>query len=206
MKRLRPTGVGVFFGSLLVAVLLSGCSAQTASVSDPAPSTEASPEFSGPWADEFAWAYEEARSDFARAALLDERVTDSELAEVRTRFADCLGALGYSEVSFEPNGAFSVRPPRGMDEQTDDDNVTTCSDLSGESTVGAMHSWTRRNPENLDDDTIIVACLIREGAVAPSYTPEQFAADESAASIPYAEGFGESDFIACNADPLGLFR
>lgn len=186
---------------------MTACTAQPApDLPPPASASGEVPEFDGPWAADFATLYASASSDFERDALRDGQITDQEVAEARSRFGDCLAGFGITGTSFEPNGAFRFDTPEGRDADAVNELVQTCSHDSGEAGIGALHSWIRRNPENLDDDTIIAACLVRKGAVDPSYSGQDFAADEEDLSIPYLTGFGEATFVECNADPLGRFE
>lgn len=57
------------------------------------------------------------------------------------------------------------------------------------------------NPQNLPIDELMTECLIRNRAVSPDYTAEQFAEDNPAQTIPFLEG-GTAIFWACNDEPL----
>ena len=167
-------------------------------------SDSVSPTFSGPWAADFETMYARAGTEFERLALADEKVDDSEIAEVNSRFTECLTAFGFTDMSLDESGAFGFTAPDGSDPEVVNERVGSCADESGYNTVGSMYAWIRRNPENLDDDTIIAACMIREGAVDPSYSAEDFVVDEPEQTFPYLPGFGDEVFTKCNADPLGL--
>lgn len=207
------------FGRACVAagalmLLLTGC---TTSPSEPAGSTQTFddaggstvsevPKFTGPWADAFTSAYQRSSSDFEREILKDGQITDLEFSEMRERFKECLAVHQISNVKFAEDGGFSFDEPDGASSQQIDDWVEQCSNESGESGIGALHSWIRRNPENLDENTIMAACLVRKGAVDPGYTAAAFAADLPDQSFPYKGASGQVAFQECNADPLGLFE
>lgn len=139
--------------------------------------------------------------------LEDGNVSDQELAETRDQFIECLAAFGFSNVKFSDDGSFSLKDPEGIDQTAGEEKITKCSEESGERSIGALHSWLRRNPERLDENTIMAACLVRKEAVDPSYAAEDYARDLPTENFPYLnDGFGSAKFTECNADPLGRFE
>jgi len=169
-------------------------------------SLEDVPDFSGPWASQFTEEYIRAESDFVREVLADEKITDQELAEMRSKFTECLMGYGFTEISFEPSGGFSLKDLTGMDDELSNDRVLECSNESGESSVGALHSWIRRNPDNLDEHEIMAACLVRKGVVDPSYGAKDYTESFDTESFPYFDqAAGEAARRSCNLDPLGLY-
>ena len=160
--------------------------------------------FAGPWASEFASAFERAESDFEREVLVDGAITESELQETRERFRACLEALGYSEVEFQAGGGSEFHTPDDRGADVIDDQTKTCSEESGEAAIGSLHSWMRRNPENLDESAVMAGCLVRIGAVEPSYSADDYRSDFDDPSFPDVDSFDLTSFQLCNADPLGL--
>lgn len=163
----------------------------------------------GPWADAFAQAYERASTDEQRAILADGVVTDAEYAQVHDAFARCLADVGY-EVTFLPSGGMTIEggAPDAPDSVLQD-LVGTCDDQHvGD--VDYLYEQVSRNPENLDEWTIMADCLVREGVVPPSFGRADYEAwftSETARDLPYTVDAREAEvgFAACNADPLGLF-
>lgn len=161
----------------------------------------------GPWAKEFATAYENAGSDFARQILSDGQITDHEVVEMRNKFTQCLSGHGFTEIEFEEDGAFTLKPPEKGERRTHEKQVEGCSIAAGEDVVGALASGVRRNPENLDENTIIAACLVRKGVVAKDYSAEDYARDAARDHYAYQDPVAGPDaLLACDADPLGLFE
>lgn len=193
-------------GAGIALLVLSGCATTGDAQVREGASARETPAFEGPWASDFESAYSRAVSTFERSALADGSITDSELAEARERFSTCLKSFGIVDVVFQPDGAFEFTASEGSDPDRVNEQVGDCSEESGEATIGALHAWIRRNPEKLDDDTIIAACMVRKGAVDPSYGADDFARDEPELSFPYLKGFGDDTFQQCNADPLGRFE
>ena len=191
-------------------LLLTGCSSiddQDVLTDDGRTHSSEAPPFSGPWAAEFTSEYQEAESDFVRAVLEDEVITDQELSEMRDRFAECLSAYAITDVVLDDDGSVSLTYPDGADSDTVNDQVLGCSKESGELQIGALHSWIRRNPDNQDENTIMAACLVRKGVVDSSYGADEYAEDYADDDFPYTDPTaGETALLDCNADPLGLYE
>lgn len=191
-------------GLLLSSIVLSGCADDTASGLAKADET---PEFEGPWASEFTAEYRYTDSDFVHSVLADGKITDEELAETRERFTQCLTEYGHTDIIFEPDGSLQFDTSTAQDPASVDEQMDECSEISGEAAIGALHSWIRRNPQNLDEDTIMADCLVRKGVVDASYSASDYADDGPAADFPFHDVItGETAFRECNADPLGLFE
>ncbi|MFT3889538.1 MAG: hypothetical protein QM713_15445 [Arachnia sp.] len=126
------------------------------------------------WAAEFAEAREKAReSEFARAALADDRVTDAELAEANSRLVDCLDAAGFPGAVVDSEGGLTV-PDRGLGASIDP-TVSACEDSIGWSSISILYRETRRNPENIDPNELIAACLVRHEVVPVGYSGKDYA-------------------------------
>jgi hypothetical protein len=190
-------------------VLLSGCAAdQDAGPASNEQNTSLQdlPEFKGPWASTFKENYAAARSPFERSVLKDEKITDQELSETLDRFTACLEDYGHYDVKIREDSSFTFQSPDNASSDETQQQVSECSAESGEGAIASLHAYIRINPDNLDVDTIMAECLVRKKAVDPSYSASDFAADAPEQSFPYLSGHGSSDFVACNADPLGLFE
>lgn len=158
------------------------------------------PRFSGPYAAELTQAWKESDSEFVRDVIADEKVSDQEWAELSTRMAECLAKAGLEFGGFDDHGTYTVGPSR-----LTGDPLTRvldgCETSTGELWVHALRLSMSTNPENVPIDELMTDCLIRNGAVSPDYTKEQFAQDNPAQTIPFIDG-GSAVFWACNEDPL----
>ena len=193
-------------GLLLLSspIMLSGCADDTAN--SVAAAVEV-PEFAGPWASEFSAEYQHTDSDFVRSVLADETITDEELAQTREKFTHCLTEYGHSNIIFEADGSLQFDTSTADDPDSVDEQMDECSEVSGEGAIGALHSWIRRNPQNLDEDTIMADCLVHKGVVDESYSASEYAHDAPAADFPFRDEIaGVTAFQQCNADPLCLFE
>ncbi len=179
----------------------------TATGDDSRPTSADVPDFTGPWAAEFAEAYQKSGSDFARSALQDGRITDQEVAEMRDKFEQCLTAQGFRKVSFSDDGSFEFDAPEGALPDRVNGQVKACSDESGESSLSPLASAIRRNPDNQDENTIMAACLVRKQVVDSSYGAKDYEADSLTGTFPFVDGVtGEAAYQQCNTDPLSRFE
>ncbi|ALJ18684.1 hypothetical protein [Microbacterium sp. No. 7] len=195
----------VVLGGMLVACA-SGDPAPAAQV----PDAEASPvsgydgpvpEFSGPWADEFASSYRKSTSDFERAALEDGEISDAEYVELQERFRTCLAEGNIAFTEFNPDGSFQYQLLGGTSPDEGNEVVTACAVSSGQRTLGFLYVEAHRNPQKLVEAELIAACLVEQGAVEKGYTAD----DYMRGSFPFVdEEKGEELLDYCSADPLGL--
>ncbi|QBE48023.1 hypothetical protein [Leucobacter triazinivorans] len=207
------THVRIALVAVCGAVLfLSGCSgvdpggSASAAGTGPSAASGSAPEFDGPWASTFSSMYERAGSDFERQVLSDGKVTDQEYAETLDRFTECLSAYGHYDIDFGDDGGFTFNSPKGSNDDEGVAQVEQCSKESGEGGINALYHWMKRNPENLDESTIMAACLVRKGAVDPSYSATDFDQNQAVEDFPYLSGHGRNDLVECSTDPLGLFE
>lgn len=212
-----------FFASKVLAPLLlpiciaagmslSGCTADedgrmpdsdSAKTPGSARSSIAVPAFSGPWADEFASLYRDAESDFEREALEDGTISDSELAEMQNRFTKCLEAKRITFTGFMADGSFEFTLPSGMSSDRGNRLTDGCSAAAGNHTIGLLYFQMKRNPQHLDNGTIIAACLVGKKAVPPSYSAQQYDKDAPNSTFPFSDRTkGTKALDDCSADLL----
>ena len=203
MKRARILRL---IGAVAIAgVVTSACGTSSHGDASSYTYTGPVPSFSGPWAAEFEEFYRSTESDFARTVLADGQITDAEYAEMEERFRSCLAEDGVTFDGFRPDGGYTTSlAPNGGDTYA---IIQRCSKSSGEDTVGALYSFMRTNPDNLDSMTIMAECLVKKGVVPPGYDADAY--------LQQMEGLSEglsglpSEFydalMSCSDDPLGLF-
>lgn len=165
----------------------------------PASGGEGIPTFTGPYAAEFAWAWRDSESDFVREVIADEEISDQEWAELGARMTECFARSGLEFGGFTDSGGYSVTWPTPSSESVAP-VADACERSSGEIWIHALRISMRSNPSNEPIEDIMTACLIRNGAVASDYSPEQFDRDNPTRSFPYVRPDGEAIFWACNAD------
>ena len=163
------------------------------------------PEFSGPWASEFAASYDRATDDFTRSVIEDGVVSEAERAEMIDRFTRCVADLGYAVEEYALDGSFSLTFAPDTDADIANEEVKGCSRSSGETEIGALSSWTHRNPDRADETALIVECLARSGVVPSSYSTSDYADDTSHDDFPFVdEDAGREALQRCRIDPLDV--
>ena len=157
------------------------------------------PEFSGPWAQEFAQAYRSAQSDFARQVLSKETITDADLAEAQEIDKQCLQAAGLLNIVHHPQGGMDFNAPEGMSQDEAIQAGQKCSNESGLTQIEMLYSGLLINPNNEDMDMLTVQCLIDQKIVEASFTVEDLQAWYTNKDPHLANG---SPGANCAADPL----
>jgi hypothetical protein len=190
--------------SLRLAVV-AAATAALAGCTQPIPPAD----FTGPWAELFEDAYVRSDSEYVRAILKDEVITDQEYSETFERYRECDAALGITLGPVEPGGggSFSIPPGMGSDGAVQAD--AQCSERTGEKWVGMLYWAVRANPENLDGLTILIDCLVNAGVVEPGYTPEDYHRDtmQEGPFFPFKDFKRDKPlYDACTTDPLGLLE
>ncbi|QJW37589.1 hypothetical protein [Cellulosimicrobium protaetiae] len=196
--------------SMIMVGVLGGCGGSGdggATANVPPGSTDGPvPEFTGPYAAEFAQTYRDTDSDFARGVLADSVITDAEHAEMVELFTACLAGKGITFKGYNPDGGFSTSPAPNPEES--DALIDECSATSGEDAVGSMYDIMRINPENLDWATIGAQCLVTAGVVPADYDAEDYTRDNEGRFVEF--GALPTDLQealrSCSVDPLGILE
>lgn len=189
--------------ALALSVLVTGCSARSASsVSTGDPQALG---LEGPWAQQFADAFARSESDSERAILADGVVTPVELEQAHDGVRGCLKDSGltieyYDRGGFGLGGSDGGEPPLGFEKS---DALLRACEKRFDQTVTLMYEHTRRNPQNLDETTIEMACFKRHEVVPKSYSRADFEADRDAGTGPFVAMTGVAR--DCTDDPLGLW-
>lgn len=184
---------------MLLATLLTGCAGPqglttegSMGATEGTATAPSSGKFSSAWAEMFDYSYSIAQTEVERRALEDERIDDQEYEFFRSRILECLSTLGV-DAKFEKDKSLSYTLPGDIT----GDQITECMQENGLHILTLRDSMDR-NPQNLDENTIMADCLKRAGVVDEGYTADDYANGEGADKITPTTGFDE-----CNADPLG---
>jgi hypothetical protein len=148
--------------------------------------------FTGPWAELLTTTYG-IGTPAEREALADGAIDELEYSYFRDRIIECLGDLGV-EASFAADSTLEYTASEGVAEE----DVDACM-AEGGIQVLTLKDTIDRNPENLDEATIMVECLQDAGVVGPEYTTRDYDAGVGLADLGDDEAFA-----TCTADPLGL--
>ena len=193
--------MGAAVTGLATAAALLGCS-QTAVLEADEPSSAPSPayrgdvpDFSGPWAAEFAEAYRSTTSDVVHKILAKGSITDQDYAAVSGAYVRCMANKGFKAQVTGPGGEGTL--------EGDGDALAAHNACNGDmAVISALRSSTIRNPQHLDENEIVVACLVKANIAPPSYTAKDYAANLQSQKFPYK--IDTPGFIQCTSDPLGL--
>ena len=171
----------------------------TSAYSGPVPSCD------GPWAAEVGDAYRSTNDRLAHEALDDCQVSEAEYSALGDAYVSCMAAKGFSLQIIGPGEEVSVkiRPGAKTDSSGLDPEETaamsTCG--SGFDAAAGLRGRMLRNPENLNEDDIVVACLIKAGVVDKGYTVKDFQREREEEKYSYdKESF---TVFECGRDPLG---
>lgn len=190
-------------GCALLVVGLTACTGRT----PPAAEGDASlpgVEFTGPWAAEFSASYARASDDFSRKAIGDGSISEQEYSEMIDRFRGCVSGFGYDIGEYKLDGSFTLTFPPETSADVANKNVDACSRQSGEAEIGSLYSWTHRNPDRSNEDSLIVECLVAKAVVPSTYSTSDYANDSSRNEFPFAdEESGGEVLERCRIDPLG---
>lgn len=180
-----------------VVMLLAGCSPSVTSKPHDAGGTVAFtgsvPEFTGPWAEAFTRAYKETNDELTHRILATGTITDADYAELSSAFVKCMKDKGVTATVEGAAGQASTDDVPGVMEA-----MQICDGIFS---VGAsLHGQIIRNPENLNENVIVAACLVRVGLVPPSYTANSYAEELKTQKFSY--DLNSSKFMSCISSPL----
>ena len=180
---------GVRAVAVVVAALLgiAGCTAQNAGTGG---SGSAADGFSGSWAELLELTYAQATSDEERAALEDGAISAQEYAYFQEQIVTCLADLGIT-AAFAGDGALEYSNPNRVDQ----DRIAQCSADNGIRVI-ILADTIAQNPENVEENQLVVDCLRRAGLVSESYTKEDLENGVDIREIGQTEGFSR-----CVNDP-----
>lgn len=186
--------------AVLVLFASNGCAADFGPSDGFAGSAGDVPEFTGPWASEFADTYR-AGSDIVRAILEDGAISDAEWAETSDAFIGCMQDRGVRATLDDAYGAIAL-PDMPKPDAASDAALDACTpDFYA---VSSLRRDLARNPDARDEDAIIAACLVEAGLVEPGYSGEDLASDAKQESLPFDND--DPVFGSCIRDPLGLLE
>ena len=161
---IRSRGV-MFATALTLAATACGCQQTT-------------PAAEGPWAADIEQARSEwASNEFVQSVLADSSISEAELQDMRQRVLSCLTNKGVTGASYGPSGTLSVPDqPVGssISEEQQEEFVHACSIDAGQPIIEALEFDMRVNPDHRDFNELYTQCLIRNKAVDPSFTAQEF--------------------------------
>jgi len=184
------------FTSIIAICLfaLSACSTNSSESSDN------SPQFSGPWAEEFESAYNSTDSEFAKTILSDGEITEAEIKEAEQAMISCVEDKGYTGVEFHADGGSTSTLPPGQDGSSEPD-WQACEKSTGYDALWFYYSM-KVNPNNEDWEPLVVQCLKDNNLVESSFTPSDL--DRLYETGEIQDYNDQAAWRECEADPLGM--
>ena len=170
---------------------------------------EPTPEFSGPWAAEFAEFYADSSdNEFVRSVLKRGSITEQDVAETWERYRTCLAGVGITISDIDAHGGYKSHADDSVSSADEHHRLTRqCSKESGEDTINALYYSMFFDPDHVADTSTVIDCLIDVGVAPPNYTAEQYLLDHEADRFPMVDvPDRRRKWEDCESDPLGILR
>lgn len=197
MRLTAIKSIGVVVAALAAATLVACAptAPENGVESTQVPFSGTIPDFQGPWAADLAQAYRSTNSEVVHKILEKGSITDQDYAAVSSTYVKCMANKGFTVKITGPNGEAEVKG--GGDPK---DAATSCN--ADMSIISSLRYEMSRNPQRLDENTIVAACLVKRGLAPKSYTAKEYGADLQTQKFPFSSS--SADFTKCTSDPLGL--
>jgi hypothetical protein len=150
--------------------------------------------FTGPWAADFADLYQHTEDEEVRRALRDGVITAGEYVFFEHSIEGCLEQVGVRG-RFSDGQWLYERPDEVPDEEVD-----RCLRSNG-AAVMALRDAVVQNPAHVDEGESMARCLVREGAVPPTYDAQDYARELESGS--YSFDIESDAFSNCLEAPAG---
>jgi len=197
--------VAVWSLGLTAALLLAGCSGTSPGPAHDNTVKAGDKTFTGAWAQEYAQQYRRSGSEFVKKILADGKITEAEFSEVTEKYSTCLAAAGITFQGRRANGSTDFFFPNGVSADAANSAADACGRESGEDAVGGLYLAQHRNPQHLDEATIMAACLVKKEAVPRGYDAGDYSKDSPQGAFPFTDpATGQRSLEECSTDPLGL--
>jgi len=194
-------GIAVIFG---VGVAVGAAAIPSARDTGPGaffpaeqPYTGPIPNFTGPWAADFNLAYRTTQSTLAHQILAKGSITAADYTTISTAFESCMKAHGFNATVDGPGGQMTVT--KVHDSSAMNRALNVCG--HGFNQVASLYGQISRNPQHLNENEIMAACLVRSKLVPSSYTADDYAAELVRQKFPFNIDSGSA--LACIGNRLG---
>lgn len=203
MRRMR-SAMGIAL-ACLTATALAGCVTSDDATPEDDSTTQNEftgevPSFSGVWAADFAEMYRMTTDETAHRILAKESITDADYSEIGDQFIACMAAKDFTVTIDDAYGRFSVTNSVDGNDPVVQKALRECSRPFD--VVSGLRARMLRNPQHLDENTIVAACLVKAGLVDKDYSAKDYARELDEWTFSFNH---ESDKAGrCFNDPLGL--
>ena len=149
----------VLGASALAVAIMAGCGAQVA-------------EAVNIWDVQIREIYESTESDFVRDVLRDGVITTAEVRESRERFLSCAQDAGLPVTLWESGDDWGTAISRELTE-AESELEFQCF-LQWDGFIQGLYTSIAQNPDGVDRDDLIAACLIRHGLAPEGFTGRDY--------------------------------
>jgi hypothetical protein len=158
---------GIASAVSLVALFVGGCAERSEPLNSPKASSldKSHVSFVGPWADDFAYAYDHFDSEFGHRALEDSQITEQELLEAEEIISVCYESHGFS-VTWDKYGHPEATRVSGNEDGAE--VIGICDFADGG--VQMLYYQISANPDNEDPFDIRAECLMEKGLVPSGFS------------------------------------
>jgi hypothetical protein len=137
--------------------------------------------------------------------LQDGNITNAEANEIVASYEKCLTDLGFTQVSFKPDGEGQAKNPSGVSNSTANSEMANCDTNTDFHDVAWLYTQIYGNPQHVDNATIMAECLVRVGIRPSGYTAADYKREMSSSNGPPADmqpgTTGGNKLEACTVDP-----
>ncbi|MFJ8896638.1 hypothetical protein ACIRCZ_18795 [Leifsonia sp. NPDC102414] len=156
----------------------------------------------GPWAAEFAAQYQTSTDKTVRKVLAASVITTADSDAAGATFVACMAARNATVKVDGRGGGFSIPNTNGntQDEKVIDPALQSCQPPF--EAIAGLYGRMLRNPQHLNEATIVVKCLIKHGIVAKSYTPKRY--EQEMRENTFTFSTRKPAAVACFKNPLEL--
>ncbi|MDR0488259.1 MAG: hypothetical protein LBG99_02465 [Propionibacteriaceae bacterium] len=158
----------------------------------------ATPQFTGPWGDIYAYYYETSESELGREILSDGVITDMEFQEAMLEIEQCYLNDGF-RVTYDPYGFETVESIGGTQDPLEE--MGKCAFADGG--VVVLYYQIARNPNHMSEEELLAECLVRIEVVEPGFTAQDFERAMQSGVIPWDST--DPRVTECYKNPLDLF-
>ncbi|REJ06385.1 hypothetical protein DY023_06290 [Microbacterium bovistercoris] len=159
------------------------------------------PTFTGPYSEELTEAWQKSKSAWVHAVLEDSQISEQEYKELGVRLGECFAESGVEFTGLSDDGVGYSLGPSSMNSDDLERVADSCDESTGQRWIQVLRASMMSNPQNTPIEEVMTECLIRNGAVAPDYTAEQYLRDVPKQAFPFLDSSKEQVFWACSTSP-----
>ncbi|MCL2785310.1 MAG: hypothetical protein FWD55_07740, partial [Propionibacteriaceae bacterium] len=165
--------------------------------------TDGTPEFFGPWRDEYEHAYYVTTNDYAKQILCSGAITPEDIAVLDAAFITCLDEVGLPGAVLGGYGTLEITTDSSISSKTVDVKKTLCESETGWDPVVSLYFNVLQNPNKGDLSPLVADCFVRNGLEPPGFSGADFDAEFYDGGGVFANISDRELLWSCYYDPLG---